>query len=825
MAAANRLSFHVPESRVHYAPPMEFKTLHTKIELTLDMAGKKISGSCTQEISPVKKGLARARFDAVGFDVYSVEVDGTQAEFEYDGETLSVALGGKPGSRKVKVGYSATPVAGVYFTVPDKEYPDREVQAWTHSEAEDARHWFPCHDHPADKPTSELILKVPKEYRVISNGKLVSSATEGETTTFHWLEEVPHSCYLTSFVVGKFSTITQESRGVKLNYNFAERDRESVLGYFGETPKMIEVFEDLLGVKYPYLKYDQTTVEEFVAGGEENLNATTLATHYYPRGYSEDDFAVSYALSIYRPMDLVSHELAHQWFGDLVTCADWAHAWLNEGFASYFQELYLEKTRGVDEMIWHLNTRCEEYFDEAAMEYRRPIVERDYVWPDDIFDSHLYPKGAAMLHQLRFLVGDDSFFAGLSLYLKKHARSTADTHDFRKAMEEASGAQLEEFFEQSFYRPGHPEFDVDYSWDEAASLATLRVKQTQNADDGTPVYKLPCELVFRVGGENVTRRVDIQTADQSFTFSFPSKPTSVEFDPRRWLLRRTRFEKSIDLLLGQLSDGASAHSRTEAAKELGRMKAAGAVRGLTAAAGKEQHWLVRAGAFRALGEIGSGEALEALLSAPRPEDRRARRGLVAALGSFKDKRAAGLLLKFLEEDPSPYVKSEAALGLAKALGDEALPHLKKAMLVSSPNETLAEACVSAMGKLNGEEPKRVIAESLAYGKPPRVRAGALRAIKERGKILDSELPVLKEMLVHDREYRVKLFMLDAVLLPLKDVRFVDALRECSKTSSHYMVRRKALNLYHRFSALQENREAVEELRAEVERLKERSQRA
>ncbi len=824
VAPGSRLSFHLPESSPKYPKPLEYRTLHTRVEATVDFEKKAISGECTLEIEPVKRGLEVARMDACSLNITAVKVDGADAEFDYDGKVLSVKIGPARGRRAVTVRYSTNPKMGLYFVGPDAEHPEKEIQAWTHTEAEESRYWFPCHDHPADKSSSELIITVPKEFRVISNGKLLSSKTDGESATFHWKEEIPHSCYLTSFIAGKFGVVSQEARGVKLNYNFPESKREDVLRYFGETPKMMEVFEDLTGVKYPYLKYDQTTVEDFVAGGEENLNATTLAMSYYPDAASEEDFATSYSLPNQRPMDLVSHELAHQWFGDLVTCADWPHAWLNEGFASYFQELYLEKTRGVEERTWHLDARTEDYFEEAEKEYRRPIVERDYVWPDDLFDYHLYPKGASMLHQLRFLVGDEAFFAGISRYLKAHARSVADTGDFRKAMEAESGMQLEEFFEQSFYRPGHPEFEVSYGWDGEQGLATVRVRQTQSTEDGTPVYKLPCELVFDVGGKKLVRRVQIEGADQAYTFSLPAQPTTVEFDPNRWLLRRTKFEKGVSLLLNQLARGTSAYSRAEAASELGKLKAEPAVKGLAEAAAKEQYWIVRARAFRALGEIGSEAALTALLGVAVPKDRRARRGMAAGLGHFKERRAVDALLRLLETDDSPYVRCEAALSLAKAWPEGALPHLKDAMKVHTVNETLAEASLAAMGSLKDAEVNAIVASSLRYGRPGRERVGALKAIKERGKILDDEVPVLKEMLLHDKEFRVRMYLVDVLMRSLQDARLLGALKEASRSDPQLSVRRKALHLYHQLASMQESNEAVAKLRAEVEQLRAESRR-
>ncbi len=822
MGTGVRRTFHLPESGAHYPPPLEYKTRHVKVELDVDFQKKRIAGSATLDIEPVRGELGSAHFDAVGLEISKVSVDGAPAEYEHDGSILAVKMHPRAGKRSVKVEYSAFPKMGLYFTGPDKEHPEKEVQAWTHTEAEESRYWFPCHDHPADKSSSELVLTVPSEFRVISNGKLLSTKVGGGRATFHWLEETPHSCYLTSFVAGKFGVVTQEARGVKLNYNFPESKREDVLRYFGETPKILEVFEDITGVKYPYLKYDQTTVEDFVAGGEENLNATTLATNYYADAASEEDFSATYASPYQRAIDLVAHEFAHQWFGDYVTCADWPHAWLNEGFASYFQVLYLEKTRGMDEMLWALAARMETYFEEDEKEYRRPIVERDYIWPDDIFDMHLYPKGAARLHELRFLMGDGAFFDGISLYLKSFALSVADTDDFRKAMEKVSGLQLQEFFGQSFYKPGHPEFEVAYSWDDAGKLATLRVRQVQKTDDGTPVFKLPCEVVFFVGGERRSFRVGLDSADQTFTFALPSKPDVVEFDPKGWLLKRVKFDKTTALLLNQLKDSQDASSRAEAAKELGKLKDGGTIEGLARAAETEQFWNVRACALKALGQIGTDGALQAVLRSKAAKDRKVRRGAAAALGSFKHEDARKALVEMLETDPSPFVRCEAALGLAKSWPEGAFPHLKQAMAVHTVNEVLGEASVEAMGKLKSPEADAVIRESLAYGRPTRVRVGALKAIDARGFILEAEVPMLKETLRHDKEYRVRQILVSLVLRDTLDRRLLDDLKEAGRSDPQLGIRRKALDIYHRTAEAAETSGEIARLRAEVEQLREQN---
>jgi aminopeptidase N len=814
----------LPESKPHYAPPKEFRTLHRKIELSVDFQRKSISGSCTLDVDPVQQGLREVHLDARELDVNSCTIDGTKVDFEYDNAVLSIPLPDKIRLRSIRVDYSATPKEGLYFTAPDAEHPEKEVQAWTHSEPESARFWFPCHDHPSDKSSSEMTIRVPKGFRVISNGRLISEREEGDSAVFHWREDIPHSCYLTSFVAGKFGQITQEVHGIKLHYNFPESKRADVLRYFGETPRVIEVLEELTGMKYPYEKYDQTTVQDFFAGGEENLNATTLSMNYYPEAGTEEDFQPMYSSPFSSAVGLVAHEAAHQWYGDWVTCSDWAHAWINEAWATYLESLYMERSRGADQMRWEMRAREVDYFEEDETEYRRPIVDREYVWPHDVFDHTTYRKGASMLHELRYIIGDDAFLRGTAEFLKRHAKACADTDDMRKTMEVVSGLQLEEFFEQAFLKPGYPEFRVEYAWDNATKAATLRIKQEQDTADGTPIFKLPCDIVFYVGGARKKFRTMLDSAEQSLVFSLDAKPSVVEFDPEGWLLKRLKFEKTFDLLENQLAQSQNAWSRAEAATALGKTASERAIPALRSAAKKEQFWDVRGCALRALGEIGSDAALAALLEVGVPSDRWVRRALAKALGSFKDERARRLLVLFLESDESPYVRCEAALSLGKSWPEGALPYLKKAMGVHSPNETLAEACLEAMGKLKDEDVKQIVDGSLSYGRPTRIRVGALKAIKARGRIVDDELPLLKDILLRDNEYRVRLYLVSDLLRELADSRFVDVLAEVSKTDSNASVRRKALETYHELRGGLQQSTGLARLRAEVEELKEENRR-
>ena len=475
-------------------------------------------------------------------------------------------------------------------------------------------------------------------------------------------------------------------------------------------------------------------------------------------------------------------------------------------------------------MRWEFASRLGVYFDEDEEEYRRPIVERSYVWPDDLFDAHLYPKAAAMLHELRFIMGDEAFFKGIHAYITAFARSNAETYDFRKVMEKSSGQQLEEFFEQAFYKPGYPEFEVSYAWDDEAKVTSLNVKQVQRTEDGTPVFKLPCEIVFYVSGERRVFRVLLDSAQQTLAFSLPSAPSIVEFDPCSWLLKKVKFDKTRVLLLNQLERSQDASSRAEAATALGKMKSEEVIQGLKVAASTDPFWHVRACAFKALGEISTESALDAVLGAGVPSDRKTRRGMAAALGNYTEQRARDILVRLLGSDESPYVRCEAALSLAKAWPEGAFPHLKEGMSYRFGHDTVGEACIAAMGKLKDEEAKKAIIGALSYGRPTRVRIGATKAIKERGSILDEEVPVLKEMMRGDKEWRLRLQAVNELIRPLKDTRFVADVLYVSQRDNNKTIRRKALETYHELTAVAESSAALTKLRTEVEQLKEENKR-
>lgn len=817
-------SFILPGSSRRYMPEKQYRTGHIKVELRVDPEAKSIAGSCTARIIPVAEGLASVRFDACEMSISAASIDGSQVRFEHDGKEL-VLFSERPlssGEHVTQVEYSAEPKHGVYFVHPDAAYPDKPTQVWTQYESVAARFCFPCHDHPDDKSTTEMLITAPDGYQVISTGKLISRRSEEGWTTHHWSESAPHSTYLNSFVVGKFVELKGETMGVPLAYYVPEEKSKDASRLFGQTPEMMRVFAELTGYKFPYEKYAQVCVHDYIYGGMENISATTLVDTRFPDERSEEDFAARYSRPDRNHIELVAHELAHSWFGDLVTLKDWPHAWLNEGFATYMEALYHEQKYGKDEFRQNMWFKAQTYFEEDEKRYRRRIVENDYLYPDDLFDSVAYEKAAWMIHQLRHMLGDEPFFKGLREYVARFAYKNADTHDFMRSMEESTGASLERYFEQSFFWGGHAELEVEYRWESSSRSALVTVKQVQKADELTPVFELPAEIVFYTMKGRTVKRVWLRSPEERYGFELDSEPSIAEFDPEGWLLKKLVFRKSRTMLLSQLESSADASSRRDAAESLSSFGDSEVIEKLREAVEREQYWSVRAQAATSLGKIGGERALETLLGLRGVGHRRVRRAVIAALGSFKgDARVQAALRDSLFRDESPYNQCEAALSLAKSGDLDIIATLREAMQLPSPEYGLTEACLEALGETKIEDARVILRSNLPYGKPTRVRVGALKGYQKLGTLHEEDVKLLQDIAVGDDDYVVRGQLL-MILAEIKDRRFLGTLRRVAAEDADNRNRRRAAEIIIELEAFAEEG-AVAELRREVEKLRKDNQ--
>ncbi|HEX4047284.1 MAG TPA: M1 family metallopeptidase, partial [Elusimicrobiota bacterium] len=540
-----------------YAPDRAFDAKHIFLNLDVDLRRRSLSGSCETTVQARRSGVRRLEFNAVELKVAKILVDGKPAKFSHKDGKLTVSLAkdlSESAETTVKFNYHVmNPQAGLHFV--------REPsQMWSQSQPEDARRWFPCHDSPHAKVTSEVRARVPAGYRAVSNGVLAEHETFRGRETWHWKMDRPHSIYLITLVVGKFAEIVEDWDGIPVVY-YCEKGREAEAKRgFAKTAKALQFFSEKTGVRYPYPRYAQVAVAEY-PGGMEHTTCTTQT----------DACLIDKRAALDHDLDLlVAHELAHQWFGDLVTCAEWPHAWLNEGFATYFEVLFQAHDKGRDEADFELLGNARVYFDEDSRRYRRAIVCRTYMDPWTIFDRHLYEKGSWVLHMLRRELGDELWWKAVGHYLRKHADGSVQTQDLVVAVEEATGRNMQGFFDQWVYRSGHPALRARWSYDPASKRGSFWLMQTQSVDDSHPAFRFRAHV--RVTGRGWSRdfHEDVTAKEHRFGWKLPGEPLDVEFDPEFVLLKKISLAKPAPMWFHQLSRGATAVSRALAADHVAR---------------------------------------------------------------------------------------------------------------------------------------------------------------------------------------------------------------------------------------------------------------
>lgn len=503
---------------------------HYIIRTSFDRKNKIVFGDTTVSLKPLSDNFRTLELDAVGmkFDFIKLEPEQTDLRYRQAGEKITITLD-KPYQSSdlisVRFKYSAQPKKGITFVdaLTEKGKVVRDAQIWTQGEPEEAHHWFPSYDFPDDKATSEQIITVNKGETVIANGKLVERRENNDgTVTFHYKMPVPYSTYLTSFVVGKYVKISDSYRDIPLGYYVYPGTESIVSPAYGKTKEMFRIFEELTGVPYPFNKYDQTMVASFTFGGMENITATTMAD-------TEILFARSNQVAV---EDLVAHELAHSWFGNLVTCRNWGELWLNEGFATFFEAVFHEHVYGRESYIRKVQDDAEAFFIDNATNRRRHGLFNGSAKPDDsIFNTTTYQKGGVVLHMLRETIGDKEFWKGVNIYLNRHKFGNVETPDLQKAMEEASGKDLEKFFEQWVYGAGHPRLEVRQVYAPAAKKLNLYFSQVQKVDSITPAaFAFPVDVEIHNGKEVVRQRLEIKNRNQNFSIAVGEKPSKIVFD-------------------------------------------------------------------------------------------------------------------------------------------------------------------------------------------------------------------------------------------------------------------------------------------------------
>lgn len=727
------------------------------------MKERAISGTATLSVKRRQKGATEIALDALGHQITNVAlISGKNKKktlaqnqaWHHDGDTLFVELGAQHDEFNLEITYRATPRLGLYFLAPDKKTPQRPVQVWSQCQDEDGRHWFPCQDKPHVKMTYELTARVPHGMSVLSGGELVRKHTpKSGGWEFHYRLDEPTPAYLLTLVVGKFdeweeSVSLPSGRKIPLRYLVPEGKKADGKRAFQRTGEALKLFSERTGVEYPWTRYSQVVVADFIFGGMENTTATTMYEHILI-----DPVA---ALDI-DSHDLVAHELAHQWFGDLVTCRDWSHAWLNEGFATYFEHVEREARLGLDEYEHNVTADLNIYLGEARSSYKRPIVCRDYDEPIDLFDRHLYQKGGLVLHMLRRRLGDEDFWTGVKSYLNAHRGGIVETNDLMRALEESSGQSLEKFFDQWVYRPGHPDLKVKVSYERGSLL--VDVEQNQKGND-VAVFEFPLEVEVIVGGEPSLHRRLISEEKQSLVIK-TARPDFFVLDPNYLLSAPVSLSAPADMLRALLKLGTRARARRMAAIALGRRQEPESVEALVSCLNdKKELWMVRARAAESLAQVRGPEAEAALIAARAVSDPKVRRAVASALGTLTSEAAEQALIA-LTRDKSYLVCAAAARSLGGFQTDRSRRTLKALLKKESWSEVIRGGALSGLAQAGGPDSLELLIEWSSYGKPLRARRAAISALPKNadGKAVRKHLIEMLE----DRDPHVRSAVISALV--------------------------------------------------------------
>ncbi len=583
VASSPETEFHTPEP-VAYRPANTrlHDILHHELRVRFDWKRRYMFGTSTMLIRPYFYPTDMLYLDARGMqinDIALVRDEGRQAlEYLYENDSLKIRLDrryartdtftlfidyvAKPDELKDPGGSAAiTSDKGLYFINPDGSDPHKPRQLWTQCETQAGSVWFPTIDSPNERFTQEIYMTVDTSFVTLSNGRLVTSVVnerQGNRTDY-WSQSLPAAPYLTMMAVGGFSVVRDDWRGMEVSYYVDPEYEAYARNIFGNTPEMLDFFSGLLGVDYPWEKYAQVVVHDYVSGAMENTSAAVFGSFMQrdPRALLDETYE-----------DVVSHELFHQWFGDLVTCESWSNIALNESFATYGEYLWNEHKYGIEVADYYSMRDLNAYLRQAKIR-NAPLIRFQYEEQEEVFDRISYQKGGRILHMLRSMVGDDAFFAGLNLYLDQNRFRSVEAHHLRLAMEEATGQDLNWFFNQWFFSEGHPVLDIAYDYIDSLQVQVVTIDQRQDFETN-PLFRIPMRIDLYSESGVESHDVVCHRAREVFLFDAPVRPALVNVDAGKSLICTKSDHKQEDEWVYQYHHGPLFLDRYEALKGIGR---------------------------------------------------------------------------------------------------------------------------------------------------------------------------------------------------------------------------------------------------------------
>ncbi len=686
--------------------------LHTKLDVKFDWSKQHIIGKATLTFKPYFYPTNTLTLDAKNMDIRSVAIEGSNIPLKFDLTTnkLKIELNktyartekytlvidyiGKPNEAPAGGSAAITEDKGLYFINPLGEDKKKPKQIWTQGETESNSHWFPTIDKPNEKTTSEIYMTVEDNYKTLSNGLLESSKknTDG-TRTDHWVMDKPHAVYLLMMAVGEYSIIKDKWNGMDLMYYVEQKYEASAKTIFKNTPEILTFYSNILGLKYPWQKYAQVVVRDYVSGAMENTTAVIFGE--FMNGTNRE------LIDNEQNELVVAHEMFHHWFGDYVTAESWSNLTVNESFANYSEYLWTEHKYGADAADRHLLTQFDGYFGQAKSRIH-PLVDFNYDDKEQMFDGHSYNKGGCILNMLRNYVGDEAFFASLNKYLTDNAYGSGEAHQLRLAFEAVTGEDMNWFWNQWYYAAGHPLINFKSEYDAIAKKVNVTVEQTQ-AGKGIPnVFELPVKIAVysKPGIAPMIYKERINERRMTFSYDAANEPELVDFDADKVVLCELTTTKTNKQLVFQYSNAPKYLNRLEAIEKMKTDKSSAESQSLFKSALNDKFWALRESAIDGL-ELKTGDASIEILKKLATQDphSRVRALAIEKLASIKDPSTMSLFKDILQKE-----QAYPTIGKAIYAINEVDPKEGKATIAKFENDKNA-SIITAIGEIYAKNPE------------------------------------------------------------------------------------------------------------------------
>jgi aminopeptidase N len=677
----------------HGAATMINQLIHTELHVSFDYGKQYLYGKATITLKPYFYPTDSLTLDAKGMDIHEISLvkgkDKQTLKYTYDTKQLHINLDktytnkeeytvyidytSKPNELKDEQGGSAaiTSHKGLFFINPDGKDKNKPRQIWTQGETEDNSCWFPTIDKPNQRQTEEIYMTVEKTEKTLSNGEMVSSVENKDNTrTDHWVMKPGIPPYLVMMAIGPFSIIHDKWRGKDVDYYIDAKYARYAKDIFGKTPQMIEFYSNVFHFPYPWNKYDQVIVHDYVSGAMENTTATLHGDFLNKtrRELLDDPLSSS--------EDIISHELSHHWFGDLVTCESWSNITLNESFADYCEFLWRQHAWGADCADQYLRQSVSEYISNTGVQH--DLVDFTYNDREDVFDAISYNKGGGILHMLRNVVGDTAFFDALHLYLETNKFTATEVPQLRLAFEKVTGQDLNWFFNEWYFNKGYPVLNINHSYDAGSHKETVTVDQTQDFTQN-PVYYMPLQVDIYSNGKKESHPVIMNKSKNTYTFDVASAPDLVIADGKKIMTVAVKTESmSIPEREYQYNHLPLYLDRWEALTDLSNHMDDASAKATMALALHDRFWMFRRLAVQKLATDSTPELKSTLVNlASHDSSSQVRAEAISALyNNYKDGNLISIYRKALA-DSSYKVESEGLAGIAKVDKQEAIKSARK----------------------------------------------------------------------------------------------------------------------------------------------------